>query len=235
MTTITLIRHGQASSNEVDYDRLSELGHRQATHLGEVLHAGAEPVDAVVSGTMRRHLETAHDCMAVLAAGGSAVPVVPQAMPGFDEFDHWQVIARHEPRYAQRQVLVDELVAADNADRLFAGTLRGALARWMGGEQDPDYDEPWPVFQQRCRDALMAVVQAQGDHGHVLVFTSGGVIAALVRHVLALDDAGTVAVNWSLVNAGMTTLVWRDGHLLLLSVNEHRHFRGAHRHLLTWR
>ena len=40
MSNITLIRHGQANTgarDEISYDRLSDLGHRQASWLGTPL------------------------------------------------------------------------------------------------------------------------------------------------------------------------------------------------------
>ena len=62
MGTITLVRHGQANSSaktEEDYDRLSPLGHQQAAWLGDWLAQGGEGFDLVLSGSLRRHIETA--------------------------------------------------------------------------------------------------------------------------------------------------------------------------------
>jgi len=62
MGQLYLVRHGQANSSatsEADYDRLSDLGHRQAKLLGEWMRAHEDPFDLTLSGTMRRHRETA--------------------------------------------------------------------------------------------------------------------------------------------------------------------------------
>ncbi|MCY1373285.1 Histidine phosphatase superfamily [compost metagenome] len=111
-----------------------------------------------------------------------------------------------------------------------------ALARWYGGKADSDYDEPWNNFQARCRNTLEHVLQqVKGDETHMVV-TSGGVIAVIAQALLGLDDAATMRLNWTLANAGMTTLqVSRSNKQQLLSLNEHSHFRGHHHHLLTWR
>ena len=58
MGTLYLVRHGQASFGEADYDRLSELGHKQSRRLGEYFAAKGITFDAVVTGTLRRHAET---------------------------------------------------------------------------------------------------------------------------------------------------------------------------------
>jgi broad specificity phosphatase PhoE len=38
MSTLYMIRHGQASFGKSDYDKLSEKGERQAEYLAEYLH-----------------------------------------------------------------------------------------------------------------------------------------------------------------------------------------------------
>jgi phosphohistidine phosphatase SixA len=69
MGTIYLIRHAQASFGAADHDRLSEVGLTQA---GRSARAGAcEPAprtDRIVSGTMRRHEETARGCLEAMGA-----------------------------------------------------------------------------------------------------------------------------------------------------------------------
>ena len=57
MAELLLIRHGQASYGEADYDRLSPRGQQQARALGKFL-AGAR-LDALFVGPLRRQLETA--------------------------------------------------------------------------------------------------------------------------------------------------------------------------------
>ena len=62
MGEIILVRHGQANSaatTEEDYDRLSPLGWDQARLLGDWLRAHDYAFDHILSGTLRRHRETA--------------------------------------------------------------------------------------------------------------------------------------------------------------------------------
>ena len=61
MGEIILVRHGQANSRattEAEYDRLSDLGHRQAALLGDWMRAHGYAFYHVWSGTLRRHRET---------------------------------------------------------------------------------------------------------------------------------------------------------------------------------
>ena len=84
MGEIILVRHGQANShatNEAEYDRLSDRGHRQAELLGAWFRDHGYAFDHVWSGTLRRHRETA----SAIAEGLN----LPQTsiLPGLDEMD----------------------------------------------------------------------------------------------------------------------------------------------------
>ena len=59
MSTLYLVRHGQASFGQPDYDLLSSLGERQVGLLRDHLHGVAEAPHALYSGTLRRQRDTA--------------------------------------------------------------------------------------------------------------------------------------------------------------------------------
>lgn len=71
--------------------------------------------------------------------------------------------------------------------------------------------------------------------GTAAVFTSGGVIAAVCARIWGLDGEGFIAVNRVAVNGGMTKLVHGRSGTSLVSYNDHAHFEGEHRELLTYR
>ncbi len=58
MTTVVLVRHGQASFGEANYDRLSPLGERQAIALGQHWQAGDFSADRAYSGSLQRQRKT---------------------------------------------------------------------------------------------------------------------------------------------------------------------------------
>src|SRR5439155_27137784 len=70
MGRILLLRHGQASLMEDDYDRLSPLGHKQGEVAGRWLAARLGTPQLVVTGTLQRQRDTAAACIA--AAGWAA-------------------------------------------------------------------------------------------------------------------------------------------------------------------
>ena len=64
MTTIYLIRHGQASFGAESYDQLSPNGEFQAKLLGQYFDQILKEAPYVVSGSMQRHQQTANLALA---------------------------------------------------------------------------------------------------------------------------------------------------------------------------
>ena len=74
MSELILIRHGQASFGEDNYDKLSKLGRRQANRLGQHWLAAGLAVDQVFAGPRDRHLDTARLTGEVLRSHGQSWP-----------------------------------------------------------------------------------------------------------------------------------------------------------------
>ena len=92
MAAIYLIRHGQASFDQADYDHLSETGFRQAEILGEYWRTLPHPQpDKIYRGDMLRHQQTMDSFFESYQRTPSASPI---ALPGFNEFDHVEVLTR---------------------------------------------------------------------------------------------------------------------------------------------
>jgi broad specificity phosphatase PhoE len=230
MGAIYLIRHAQASFGAADYDRLSDLGQEQARVLGAALGPRLARVDVVVAGAMRRHHQTAAACLE--AMGARAVIDVDA---GWDEYDHDRVIAAFEPRYRDRAALAAELGRSDDPRRAFQRLFAAAVARWVGGAHDADYDEGWAGFRARVGAALGRIAARVGKSQTALVFTSGGPIAAVAGELLGVADERRLMLAWTLANGGLSKLLCRDGAVQLSTLNEHQHFEAAGRRLLTYR
>lgn len=232
MGAIYLLRHGQASFGANNYDQLSAMGHQQARVLGEALKARGVTPDRLVSGTMQRHQETAAGALAGLALD-AGTPLALHA--GVNEFDHENVIEVAEPRYADKVAMMAEMAATGDPRRAFQKFFQDAVSRWVCGNHDDEYAEPWSVFKLRVVAALDEIVRQTPPKGTTLVFTSGGTISVVCAHLLGLNDAQAFTINWTLANAGITKVVaGRDG-LHLVSVNEHAHVEGTEPSLLTYR
>ncbi|RKP55939.1 histidine phosphatase family protein [Pararobbsia silviterrae] len=236
MGQLFLVRHGQASFGAADYDRLSALGVTQADLLGRWFKSCALPADRIVAGAMRRHRETAEHCMAAFDA--EAVPRIEALAidARLNEFDHAHVMDVYRARLAVEALQTVEAGGGADADRRAAAALSSAelerqfalaMGRWMGGEHDADYEESWTQFRGRCIAAFEALTDGSHPSKHIVVFTSGGVIAAICQHVLDLTNKATRELNWSLANTGVTRLLFTKGRRGFGYLNSTAHVEWA--------
>lgn len=230
MPVIHLVRHGQASFGERNYDALSERGFLQARVLGAHLRAMLPRDFVATCGTLQRHRQTATAC---LEAMGHAAQWRDDA--GWNEFDHEPVIAALRPEYADAARLRSELLAAPDPRRAFQALFEQAVARWAGGAHDDDYVEPWQDFRARCRGALQRLVAALPASTDAIVFTSGGPICALAQELLRIPDDEGFKLNWVHVNCGVTKLIAGRQGVRLSTFNGYAHFDGVHADLVTYR
>jgi broad specificity phosphatase PhoE len=210
---ILLVRHGQASFGAADYDVLSETGEMQSTLLGAALADRVTPT-RLLRGRMRRHKQTA---LAASAAAGWAGPSF--ADRGWDEFDHVQMLAVHTGPDSEE---------APRERAAFQRWFDEATARWVSGEFDQDYDEPFGAFTARVDDALRRTADGLGSGDTAVVFTSGGPVSWVAASLLGGGTDLWGRLNPVMVNTGVTKVVVGRRGPTLVSINDHSHLEPGH-------
>lgn len=211
MPVVLLVRHGQASFGADDYDVLSDVGREQSAVVGQELARRALRSPLAVCGSLRRQRDTAQ----------IALPAADlRTDPRWDEYDHLGLLQRYVPADA----------AHDGTSKGLQALLDQALAAWV--------DDPaggWDGFSSGARSALNDVVGGLARGQDAVVFTSGGIIAAVCASLLGLGASGVVALNRVTANGAVTKVVIGGAGASLVSFNDHAHFEGEARRLLTYR
>jgi broad specificity phosphatase PhoE len=223
MPTVYLIRHGQASFGAADYDVLSPTGTQQSKVLGEELGRRGVRVDQVWSGTLSRQRATAAACLPV-----AGIDVECRQDPRWNEYDLDALLLRYLP-----ELELDPATAAASP-REFQRMLERAMIAWSADEESAGIGSFGDFCSAPCR-AMAELFEGLGRGGSALVFTSGGVISAVCASLLGLAPVGFLAVNRTMVNAGVTKVVQGPLGTSLVSLNEHAHFEGPNRELLSYR
>ncbi len=222
MSSVLLVRHGQASFGAADYDVLSPTGHEQSRVLGAALAARGVTPDVVVVGEMRRHAETAAGVLE--GAGWTADPAVDA---GWNEFDHEQVLSVHDSPTARE---------GESEKAAFQRWFEEATRRWTSGEHDEAYDESFAAFTGRVDASMARLTSSLPSRGTAVVLTSGGAIAWTVASLLADDlPARTdlwLRLNPVSINTGTSTIVRGGRGTTLVAFNAHDHLSPD---LLTYR
>ena len=202
MATLLLIRHGQASYGEVDYDRLSTRGREQATALGRFL-ADAK-LDALHVGPLRRQVETA-----ALAGEAGALPAPTThaelaEYPAFDMLQHFMPkLVALDPRFAALTTAPSRALA----DEAFHTILR----KWSRDEWQIDGVERVDAFVTRVRVGLERIVEGAKSGARIAVVTSAGPIGVAIGLVFGASTHHMVRTSTVVRNASITELVFRTG------------------------
>jgi len=207
MAELYLVRHGQASLGADDYDQLSDVGEQQGVWLGEYFAQRDIRFDRVMTGTLRRHAQTAD----AIRRGFDTLPTETGIHPGLDEYDFhalFRALGEQHAALAER---------ATHSPRDFFKALREVLHLWTEGALDGRAPETWQAFQQRVADARAAIQQGSGQR--VLVVSSGGVIAALTQQVLQAPAATAIALNMQIRNSSVSHYFFNRDTLHLSSFN----------------
>lgn len=237
MGVLLLVRHGQASFGSDDYDVLSPTGHRQAEALGRALADRGARIDRIVTGTLRRQIDSA---TALADAAGWDLSVAHDDR--WNEFDHEGVLARHHPHFATpatgRAFLAAQPDPAAAYQRLFAEAVHAWSDDGSPADAPPAAGEVegHGAFVNRVRSALTDLATAAGDGtgaGSTLVLTSGGVIAAIVADLVGAPGSWQ-RLNTVTVNTGVSKVLLGRRGPVLSTFNEHGHLEHD-RSLITYR
>jgi len=198
MGHLYLVRHGQANSSaksEADYDRLSDLGHEQARLLGDWMRIHEAPFDTVISGTMRRHRET--------AIGMGFPPQTEDAR--LNELSYFALVRDMQAKFG-----LAPPVSSDD----FATHMPKAFMAWE--QKHINGEEPFATFETRIAAAL---AEAAKPGKRVLCVTSGGVISMAMRATLGLSTEQTARTMLPIYNSSLHKLIVRPEGIALGAFN----------------
>jgi broad specificity phosphatase PhoE len=222
---ILLIRHGQASFGTADYDALSELGLRQASLVGDYLVSNGYRFDGLYCGTLRRQRQTAQQVIDAYAAAGAPAAALREDS-GFNEVDNEAQIKLLAPQLARDNAQVRQLMeSAHGSKKDFQKLLKIVFGEWQAETCTNPRLQSWQLFKAGVLDALARVQEEQGSGTTSAIFTSGGVIATIVAHVLKMPDSAVYSVFEPVINCSITRLLFRNERVSLSTYNEYSYLK----------
>lgn len=181
MGVIYLVRHGQASFTEQNYDKLSAKGEEQAKILGKYWSELQKTNDSLLenvqyySGSLLRHEQTAECFLSALLSENFQEPSNTNNLithSGFNELDHVDILSCYNKNWRSFQHMCSSIKEAVNqnvnnnieVDKessiiAFQKEFTQAINRWTSGDYDNDYIESWQQFKSRCIASLYEVIE----------------------------------------------------------------------------
>ncbi len=207
MADLLVIRHAQASFGAGDagsYDRLSDLGHKQAEVAGEALRASGWVPDRLITGTLARQKQT-------LRSMGFAAE--PEVHPGWNEYDFHDLL---DARFGGQ---MPDLVREDRKTHF--RPLRETILVWQAGGIE-GARESWTDFTARVEAARAFATSEPVER--VLVVSSGGTIGQLVAASLGAPAKQMIALNLQIKNTSITRFIFSGSRFFLHEFNTTPHF-----------
>jgi broad specificity phosphatase PhoE len=204
-----LIRHGQASFGKEDYDCLSELGIKQSRILGEHFAKTGLQFNAVYSGQMKRQIDTAE---LVIDKLPSPFFSVPQILSEFNEYDFISIIQEQLPEIREELNLPENILHTIQADqKSFQKLFNIIYSRWVSGTHRSLNTESYKRYIARIKEGVFKVVQNSQPGENVGIFTSGGVVNAVMQMALDLPDNVATELGWRIRNTSVSLFTANTG------------------------
>lgn len=232
MSTLYLIRHGQASFGTDNYDLLSPIGEQQVRALGRYFAASGERIDHIYSGSLRRQLQTAEIIANELGAAAHTISIEP----AFDEYDSDIILQTFAKSLTSEQLTAAGWPELRHDRKKFQFFLERAARAWVEAQIDAEEMTPWHGFHGRISKTLEHLMRTHGRSKTLLISTSGGVIGTIVAQVMGLSNHMGIELNWAVHNASITRLFYSSEKVSLSMFNALPHLdRAESRHLITYR
>ena len=236
MSELYMIRHGQASFGEKNYDRLSPMGVVQAEIVARHWVRIGRKVDAIYVGTMKRQIDTAGALISTYKDEQIPIPEIISDK-ALDEYDSASVFQAQLPGMMDENPSISKKLADIYTDkRAFQLLFEEAMNRWISGSCDMPGVITWRDFNDRVIKGVGRIMQAQGAKKRLAIFTSGGPISVVVQEALNLTDKSAMALSWQIMNASITRFKYNTRGLALAGFNDITHLELENNdNLLTYR
>jgi len=239
MSHIILVRHGQASFLQGDYDKLCANGEAQARLLGEYWSLRGGVFSGAYSGPCVRQQATARIVRDVYRNANLDFPETV-VMNEFDEYQAEAVLSKCLPQLLPVNAEINESYRAyrtssefNEKRKAFQKFFEAVIAKWVTGEVAAPGIESWQDFCLRVERGLAHVVRDTPPAATAVVFTSAGPIAAAIRRALHLSAEDTLQLTWMSRNASFSSFLASGERFTLSTFNAHPHLDGDG--LLTYR
>jgi broad specificity phosphatase PhoE len=206
VATIYLIRHGQASYGEVDYDRLSARGREQAAALGRFL--GRAQLNALYAGPLVRQQQTAQIASEAAATAGQPLPAT-ETVPELAEYPAFEILKHMMPRLVAEDPKFAGLESTTPSPRLLDEAFHAILRHWSRDEWTAEGLERVPAFVERVRAGFDRILRAAGSGARIGCVTSAGPIGVAVGLLYETTAERMVRTSVVVRNASVTELRFR--------------------------
>lgn len=228
MSTLTLVRHGQAEPFQRENAALTALGKAQAAKLAQFWLRNETRFDEVYCGMLPRQARTEGVVAEYFRAAGQPWPEV-RADRSWNEYDApgvLQHLVPADPRLAGLAADFEKARSGPDEKRTFQRMFEAAMLCWLEQKASTNGVEPWAAFRDRLSGAIRRIMDGPPSR-RIVVFTSGGPIGFTLQFALQAPPRSFLDVNWRIRNCSVTEFVFDRDRLTPDSFNGVWHLDDA--------
>lgn len=227
MSVLYLVRHGQASFGQANYDRLSELGVTQCELLGDYWVRWGVDIHAVYTGTLERQRASLEAANQAFVREGKPLPPATE-IEGLNEYDTAGILTGSIPDLISRHPDILEMMKKAFPEgkpdlvgnrKDFQRVFSRVMDLWVAGRLSVKGLESWRDFIGRVNAALERIMGENPTGRTVAVFTSGGPVSAAMQRALGTGDKVSLDLGWAIANASITEFRYSGDRFSLFSFN----------------
>ena len=214
MGNLTLIRHGQASFGEKDYDNLSDLGRKQGNLLGEYLNRQDVTFDQFFCGDLKRQVAT----MQAINNNYN-----PEILIGLNEYEAETLIESYFSGDIPFEIFQDK--------KKYFRIMRLALQKWQNNELK-GLKNCWYDFRHQVLGSLRYMTK--NTECNTLAVTSGGPISLILSEIFKSAPSTMIDLNLQIKNTSITKIVVTKKRLYLSEFNSTPHLVNSNAKMITY-
>ena len=224
MSKLYFFRHGQASINSDNYDKLSQKGVKQAQLLGHYLIKENIRFDRVFCGPLVRQLETEREVRKVYQTHQQSYPEAT-VLQGLKEHTGMDVLKNNYSALLKKHSFLQELQhkSIENPalkQQYYMEAFGYFMQKWALNALELDGIPLWQDFRRAVGAALKTLLAATEKGETVGVFSSGGTISAILAESLGMEKEDRIAeLNYSVRNASVSQFLYSAPRFSLLEFN----------------
>jgi len=230
VSTITYIRHGQASLFSKDYDNLSETGWKQAELLGNYFAEQDHQIDKIFLGPLKRHRQTLEGIKKGMVAKGKSLELEPTLLEGLKEHKLPEILRLVTPKLIESNEEIKEISeqptpTALEKKKVHFRLFEKVFLMWAEGKIEGMYSgyHSYKEFREEANGALEKIKSNTTKGESVIAVTSGGPVGATVGDTLDLPIKKMCEISWEVINSSFTTYKLTKNNFRLIGFNATPH------------
>jgi broad specificity phosphatase PhoE len=231
MGKIYLIRHGQASFLEEDYDNLSNKGNKQSEALGRYFLTNKIHFDKIYIGNLKRHKQTFEGFSIPFSNNGTKLPK-PLYL---NQLNEHQALEAFKLAYSDfilenktAKTLYEEIKNKPDLQQRNYLQIFGLFFNEFVSGKYPLNGHPiqsWSDFRIATKKGISIILANMNKGETVGIFTSGGTKSSIIGDSLGLRDEKISELNMAIRNTSFSQLIYAKNKLHILSINEIPHLK----------